>query len=219
MRMTIKKEGWLILKIDSAKAMNVKGFLDEAEAHRLYNLALEASKFGSCLEIGSYCGKSAIYLGTACRENSAVLFSVDHHTGSEEQQPGQEYFDPDLLDKETGKIDTFRLFRKTIDDFDLGNTVVPVIGRSEIIGGAWQTPLSLLFIDGSHAYESVLNDYKIWAKHVMKGGYLIFHDIFPNPSDGGQAPYQVYSLAVDSELYDVLPLFKSLGVLKRKASA
>jgi len=205
------------LNIDLAKIHNIKGFLDEEEAGLLYRLALEVSKSAPCLEIGSYCGKSAIFLGTACRENKTVLFSIDHHTGSEEQQPGQEYFDPDLLDKETGKIDTLRLFRKTIDDFDLGNAVIPIIGQSEVIGRAWNTPLGLIFIDGSHAYESVLNDYQIWAKHVMPGGYLIFHDIFPDPSQGGQAPYLVYQKAVSSGMYDVQPLFKSVGVLKRKA--
>jgi len=204
------------LNIDLAKIHNIKGFLDVEEAGLLYRLALEASKSAPCLEIGSYCGKSAIFLGTACRENKTVLFSIDHHTGSEEQQPGQEYFDPDLLDKETGKIDTLRLFRKTIDDFDLGNTVIPIIGQSEVIGRAWNTPLGLIFIDGSHAYESVLNDYQIWAKHVIPDGYLIFHDIFPDPSQGGQAPYLVYQKAVSSGMYDVQPLFKSVGVLKRK---
>jgi predicted O-methyltransferase YrrM len=204
------------LEIDKVKASKIKGFLDEEEAQRLFNLALVASKIGPCLEIGSYCGKSAIYLGTACKENSSVLFSLDHHTGSEEQQPGQEYFDPDLLDKETGKIDTLRLFRKTIEDFDLENAVIPVIGRSEIVGRVWQTPLSLIFIDGSHAYESVLNDYKIWSKHLIIGGYLLFHDIFPDPAKGGQAPYLVYRKAVGSDHYDEIPLFKSLGILKRE---
>ena len=205
------------MNIDLAKIHNVKGFLDEEEAGLLYRLALEASKSSPCLEIGSYCGKSAVFLGTACRENKNVLFSIDHHTGSEEQQPGQEYFDPDLLDKETGKIDTLRLFRKTIDDFDLGNAVIPVIGRSDVIGHAWNTPLGLIFIDGSHAYESVLNDYQIWAKHIIPGGYLVFHDIFPDPAQGGQAPYLVYQQAISSGVYDVQPLFKSVGVLKRKA--
>jgi predicted O-methyltransferase YrrM len=204
------------LNIDLAKIHNIKGFLDVEEAGLLYRLALEASKSAPCLEIGSYCGKSAVFLGTACMENKTVLFSIDHHTGSEEQQPGQEYFDPDLLDKETGKIDTLRLFRKTIDEFDLGNAVIPIIGRSEVIGRALNTPLGLIFIDGSHAYESVLNDYQIWAKHLIPGGYLIFHDIFPDPSQGGQAPYLVYQKAVSSGVYDVQPLFKSVGVLKRK---
>jgi hypothetical protein len=204
------------LKINKDKAARIKGFLDDDEAERLFSLAHAASKIGPCLEIGSYCGKSAIYLGTACKENKSVLFSLDHHTGSEEQQPGQEYFDPDLLDKETGKIDTLHLFRKTIADFELENAVIPVIGRSEIVGRIWQTPLSLIFIDGSHAYESVLNDYKIWSKHLIIGGYLLFHDVFPDPSQGGQAPYLVYRRAAGSEHYEEMPLYKSLGILKRK---
>ena len=204
------------LKINKAKAAEIKGFLDENEADRLFSLALAASNIGPCLEIGSYCGKSAIYLGTACKENKSVLFSLDHHTGSEEQQPGQEYFDPDLLNPETGKIDTLRFFLKTIDQFDLENAVIPVIGRSEIVGRVWQTPLSLIFIDGSHSYESVLNDYKIWSKHLIVGGYLLFHDIFPDPAKGSQAPYLVYRKAVGSERYEEMPLYKSLGILKRK---
>ena len=204
------------MKIDNAEAAEIKGFLDEEEAQRLFSLALCASKIGPCLEIGSYCGKSAIYLGTACKENKSVLFSVDHHTGSEEQQPGQEYYDHDLIDKETGRIDTLRLFRRTIEDFDLEDTVIPVVGRSEIVGRVWQTPLSLIFIDGSHAYESVLNDYKIWSKHLIVGGYLLFHDIFSDPAKGGQAPYLVYRKAIGSDRYEEMPLFKSLGILKRK---
>jgi MMP 1-O-methyltransferase len=204
------------MKIDKEKINKVKGFLDEREAYRLYDLALNAGKKGPCLEIGSYCGKSSVYLGMACKENSTVLFSIDHHTGSEEQQPGEEYFDPGLLDKETGKIDTFKFFRKTITDFDLEDIVIPVIGRSATIGRVWETPLSLIFIDGSHAYESVLSDYEIWAKNLLPGGYLLFHDIFPDPSKGGQAPYRVYQKAVASGVYEERPLCESLGILIRK---
>jgi len=204
------------LPINKAKAAEIKGFLDEREADYLYDLALVASKKGPCLEIGSYCGKSAIYIGSACKMNGSALFSIDHHCGSEEQQPGEAYFDPDLLDRETGKIDTLRFFRQTIMDFNLKDTVIPVIGRSEIIGRTWQTDLSFVFIDGSHAYESVLIDYQTWSKHLVPGGYLVFHDIFPDPAQGGQAPYQVYQMAIDSLLYKELPMLKSLGILKRK---
>ncbi len=205
-----------MMKISKTKIDNVKGFLDEREAECLYNLALEAGKKGPCLEIGSYCGKSSVYLGTACQENSTVLFSVDHHTGSEEQQPGEEYFDPDLLDHEAGRIDTFKHFRKTIFDFNLDDTVIPVVGRSAPIGRIWKTPLSLLFIDGSHAYESVLSDYETWAKNLIPGGYLLFHDIFPDPSKGGQAPYRVYRKAVESGIYEERPMCESLGILIRR---
>lgn len=204
------------MKIDLKKIDLIKGFLDQREAHCLYNIALEAGKKGPCLEIGSYCGKSSVYLGTACKENSTVLFSIDHHTGSEEQQPGEEYFDPVLFDKETGKIDTLRFFRKTITDFNLEDVVIPIIGRSATIGSVWVTPLSLIFIDGSHAYESVLSDYEIWAKKLMIGGYLLFHDIFPDPAKGGQAPYLVYQKAVASGMYEEMPMCESLGILIRK---
>jgi predicted O-methyltransferase YrrM len=204
------------LKIDKTKIDEIKGFLDERESARLYEIALEASKKGPCLEIGSYCGKSAVYIGGACKENNAVLFSLDHHRGSEEQQPRQEYFDPDLLDAQTNLIDTLPFFRRTLAVFNLEDTVIPIVGRSEIVGRDWQTPLSFIFIDGSHAYESALKDYEVWSKHLMPGGYLVFHDIFPDPAKGGQAPYRVYQLAVASGRYEELPLFVSLGILKRK---
>jgi predicted O-methyltransferase YrrM len=204
------------MEINKENINKVKGFLDEREADCLYKLALKAGKNGPCLEIGSYCGKSSVYIGTACKKNATVLFSIDHHTGSEEQQPGEAYFDPDLFDKETGKVDTLKHFRKTIADFDLEDVVIPVIGRSALIGSVWKTPLSLIFIDGSHAYESVLNDYNIWANNLIPGGYLLFHDIFPDPAKGGQAPYLVYQKAVESGLYEEMPMFESLGILIRK---
>jgi predicted O-methyltransferase YrrM len=204
------------LQINIAKVAQIKGFLDEHEADSLYNLALLAGKKAPCLEIGSYCGKSAVYIGSACKENASVLFSIDHHCGSEEQQPGEEYFDPELIDQATGKIDTLRFFRHTIADFDLDNTVIPIIGCSATIGRVWKTPLGLIFIDGSHAYERVLSDYSIWAKHLIAGGYLVFHDIFSDPTKGGQAPYQVYQIAVTSGLFEEMPMCKSLGILKYK---
>lgn len=201
--------------INEINISGIKGFLSPGEALCLHNLALEASKKAPCLEIGSYCDKSAVCLGSACRDNCAVLFSLDHHQGSEEQQPGEAYFDPELLNKETGLVDTLRFFRKTIRDFGLEDAVIPIIGRSETVGRAWLAPLSLIFIDGSHAYESVKRDYEIWSKHLLGGGYLLFHDIFPDPAAGGQAPYQVYQTALSSGLYEEMPMCESLGILKR----
>jgi predicted O-methyltransferase YrrM len=193
----------------------VKGFLDEEEGMRLYDTALEASRLGPCLEIGSYCGKSAIYLGTACRENTGILFSIDHHRGSEEQQPGEEYFDPDLFDKETGLVDTFKDFRRAIEKAGLVDTVVPIVCRSEVVARLWSTPLSLVFIDGGHSYEAALTDYQCWTRHLLPGGYLLIHDIFDDPKKGGQAPYQVYRLAVESGIFIELPMTGTLGVLQR----
>jgi hypothetical protein len=194
----------------------LKGFLDEQEGRRLYELALEAGPRGPCLEVGSYCGKSTVYLASACRQSGSTLFAVDHHRGSEEQQPGEAYFDPELFDPRSGRIDSLPFLRATIESAGLQAVVVPLVCRSETAARSWRTPLSLLFIDGGHSLPSVLTDYNLWSPHLMDEGYLLFHDIYPAPAQGGQAPYRVYRMAVESGGYEQLPMTGSLGVLKRK---
>ncbi|CAD7841563.1 MAG: putative secreted protein [Olavius algarvensis Delta 4 endosymbiont] len=194
-----------------------KGFLDPAEGQRLYTVALEASRLGPCLEIGSYCGKSALYLGSACRQNGQVLYSIDHHRGSEEQQPGEAYFDPDLFDDRRGLIDTLPFLRRTLAQADLEETVVPLVCSSQVAAKSWATPLALVFIDGGHAFETAWQDYLCWSGHLQPGGYLLIHDIFGDPTKGGQAPYDVYKRAQASDLYETLDMTGTLGVLRRRA--
>lgn len=195
---------------------DTKGFLHGEEGRALYEFALEAADSGPCLEIGSYCGKSALYLGAACKAKGGILFSIDHHYGSQEQQPGEAYFDPALFDPRSFQMDTFALFRKTIRDAELEDTVVPIVTYSDIAARAWQIPLSLLFIDGGHSLDTVRRDYNHWAGHLMSGGYLLFHDIYTRPEDGGQAPRLIYERALASGLFSKLPTIRTLGVLKRK---
>ena len=195
----------------------VKGFLDKAEGEALYALSRKAGKRGPCLEIGSYCGKSTICIGTACRETHSTLFTIDQHTGSEEQQPGEEYFDPDLFNYQTFQVDTLTTLRETLRQADLLDTVVPLVCKSHVAARCWETRLALVFIDGGHAAETVRLDYQSWAHHVMPGGYLVFHDIFTNPEEGGQAPYDVYRLAVSSGQFMKEPMVGTLGILRRKS--
>ena len=204
------------MNIDAELISATKGFLDEDEGRCLYEIALEASRRGPCLEIGSYCGKSTVYIGAACKTRNGILFSVDHHRGSEEQQPGQQYFDPALFDPQSGRIDTFREFRKTLEKTGLEETVVPMVCRSDVAARRWATPLSMVFIDGGHSKEATLSDYECWARHIVPDGYLLIHDIFKDPAAGGQAPYQIYNLACSSGKFDPLRLIKTLGVLQRK---
>jgi len=206
------------MKLDETLLNNVKGFLDRQEGNALYEIAIEASRRGPCLEIGSYCGKSTIYLGAACRKNNSVLFSIDHHRGSEEQQPGEEYFDPELYDRKTRRVDTLKEFRNTIEKAGLEDTVVPMVCRSELAARLWSTSLSLVFIDGSHSYAAAYTDYNAWAGHIMPNGYLMIHDIFKDPEKGGQAPYHIYKLAVASGLFKEVSMIHTLGVLKRMPS-
>jgi len=192
----------------------VKGFLDEEEGLRLFELASEACSLGPCLEIGSFCGKSTVYLGVACKIKGKTLFSIDHHQGSEEQQPGQPYFDADLIDSKSGLIDSFPYFRAIIRKAGLDEVVVPMVTKSQVAARDWATPLGLVFIDGGHSYETVITDYKCWYPHLILGGFLVLHDIFLDPAEGGQAPYAVYKLALASGQFEELPMTKTLGALR-----
>ncbi|MBM3149147.1 MAG: class I SAM-dependent methyltransferase [Chloroflexi bacterium] len=199
-----------------AFASGIKGFLAADEGLRLFELALEACALGPCLEIGSFCGKSTVYLGTACKMQGRTLFTIDHHRGNEEQQPGQPYFDAELLDASTGTLDSFPYLRATIQRAELDDVVVPMVTTSEAAARDWATPLGMVFIDGGHSYETVLTDYQCWYPHLLPGGYLAFHDIYPDPSKGGQAPYEVYKQALASGLFEEMPMTDSLGVLQRR---
>ncbi|MEM8988066.1 MAG: class I SAM-dependent methyltransferase [Pseudomonadota bacterium] len=194
---------------------DIKGFLDSAEGAALHDLALERAPFGPCLEIGAYCGKSALYLGAAAQEAGGVLFSVDHHRGSEENQPGWEWHDADLWDAAAGAMDSLPAFRRTLRAAGLEETVIALVGRSKTVAAHWRTPLSFLFIDGGHTMEHALNDYRLWTPHVMAGGVIAIHDVFPNPEDGGRPPYEIYKLALASGLYEDLGMVKSLARLRR----
>ena len=203
------------MNIDPELLSEVKGFLDEEEGRCLYEITAKASRLGPCLEVGSYCGKSTIYIGAACKMNGGIVYSIDHHRGSEEQQPGQPYFDPELFEPKTGRIDTFQEFRNTIQKAGLEDTVVAMVCRSDVAARLWATPLAMVFIDGSHTAEAATTDYACWARHILPGGYLLIHDIFKDPSDGGQAPHDIYKLAISCGIFRKISIIKTLGVLQR----
>lgn len=204
------------MNIDPELISATKGFLDEEEGRCLYEIARIASRLGPCLEIGSYCGKSTIYIGAACKTNRGIVYSIDHHRGSEEQQPGQAYFDPALFEPKIGRVNTFHEFRKTLEKADLEDTVVAMVCPSDVAARHWATPLAMVFIDGGHSAEAATTDYECWARHIVAGGYLLIHDIFKNPAEGGQAPRQIYNLARASAKFNALTMVKTLGVLQRK---
>lgn len=194
----------------------IKGFLARDEAEALYRFALEAANLGPCLEIGSYCGKSSVYLGSACREKNSTLFAVDHHRGSEEHQPGEEYHDAELFDPTAQVMDTLPALRRTLDLFDLQDTVVPVVAPSQVVVKQWATPLGLVFIDGGHSHAQALADCLSWAEKIQPGGLLLIHDIFPSPKDGGQGPYLALQAVVARGDFHWETTVNSLGVLHRR---
>ncbi|MCC5953250.1 MAG: class I SAM-dependent methyltransferase [Acidimicrobiia bacterium] len=192
-----------------------RGFMPADEGLALHEAARTApTDLGPMLEVGSYCGKSAVYLGAAAREGGTVLFAVDHHRGSEENQAGWEYHDADLVDPATGRLDTLPTFRRTIEGAGLEGVVVAVVGDSPVVARLWTTPLSLLFIDGGHGEEPAHLDYDLWTPHVAVGGRLCIHDVFPDPADGGRPPYEIYLRALDDGFAE-MSATGSLRVLSR----
>jgi len=198
--------------------MSAKGFLAEAEGLLLYRLAVEISGLGPCLEIGSYCGKSALFLGEGCRARGQYpVFTVDHHEGSEEQQPGQQYFDPELYDAADGVMTTLPALFRNIRQAGLQDWVIPIVADSVRLGRYWPpASLSLLFLDGGHSEAAAMGDYDTWTPSLKSGGYLCIHDIHPNPEDGGQAPYHVMERARAAGGWDYLGTVETLGILRRR---
>ncbi len=197
------------------RARAARGFMPDDEGLALYEAAAALTIEGPLLEVGSYCGKSAIYLGAAAREHGRVLYALDHHRGSEENQPGWEHHEPDLVDERVGKMDTLPLFRRTIHDAGLEGTVVAIVGDSATVAGSWTTPLALVFIDGGHGDEPARLDYEGWVPKLVAGGTLAFHDVFPDPADGGRPPHEIYLRALRSGAFEEVGATGSLRVLRR----
>ncbi|MFC8515624.1 class I SAM-dependent methyltransferase [Streptomyces sp. NPDC057257] len=195
-----------------------KGFMPLHEGLALYDAAVEAGALGlPLLEVGTYCGRSAILLGAAARQTGVTALTLDHHRGSEEQQPGWEYHDPETVDPELGVMDTLPTFRRTLYRAGLEEHVVALVGRSPQVAAFWNAPLGLVFIDGGHTDEHANADYEGWAPHVAEGGLLLIHDVFPDPKDEftGQAPYRVYLRALESGAFTEISVTDSLRVLRR----
>jgi len=199
-----------------AAAEAARGFMPPDEGVALHEAALlVADSAAPMLEIGSYCGKSGIYLGSAAKERNTILFALDHHRGSEENQPGWEWHEPDLVDPEVGVIDTLPRFRRAIFDAGLEGTVVALVGDSPTVGSRWTIPLSFLFIDGGHGSEPAHRDFELWTPWIEAGGILAIHDVFPDPADGGRPPYEIYCRAIESGEFTDISATGSLRVLRR----
>ena len=195
---------------------SIKGFLSDQEGLALYQRVLQVCHLGPCLEIGSYCGKSTVFIGKACQQRNGLLVAIDHHRGSEEHQPGQEYHDIELLDYKRNGIDTFSYFRQTLELAELESTVIPIVASSHQAARFWSTPLSFVFVDGGHSPTAAMFDCQQWSQHILAGGILAIHDIFPDPAQGGQGPYQALQHIYESGSWKLCEQVGSLGILERK---
>lgn len=204
-----------------AAADAAPGFMPLDEATALYDVARDyltkPDSVGVGVEIGTYCGKSTVFLGSAALESGALIVTVDHHRGSEEHQPGWEYHDTSLVDPHAGTLDTSARFRRTIFDADLEGTVLGLLAHSTDAARVWGKPADFVFIDGGHSMAAAQADYDGWAKWVRPGGALLIHDVFPDPADGGRPPFEIYCQALNSGNFSEVGVHGSLRVLQRSA--
>jgi len=196
-------------------AESVIGFMPADEGQALFDAAMRFLRGGVAVEIGTYCGRSTVLLGAAAAQRGSVLYTVDHHHGSEEHQPGWEFHDTTMVDAVSGRFDTLPTFRRTLDAAGLDDTIVAVVGKSPVVARGWHTPLELLFIDGGHSEAAAQADFDGWVKWVSVGGALVIHDVFPDPQDGGRPPYHIYCRALDSGDFLEVSATGSLRVLER----
>jgi MMP 1-O-methyltransferase len=203
-------------------ARGTRGFMPDNEGEALLQAALRAGQHppagatpATFVEIGAWCGKSSLYLGAAAEVTGAVLFSIDHHRGSEENQLGWEHHDADLVDPGTGRIDTLPHWRRAISGADLEGSVVGMVGDSPTVAARWHHPLAFCFIDGGHGEEPAWADYRGWSPWVAVGGWLAIHDVFPDPADGGRPPFELFCAALDSGEFTEDGECGSLRVLRR----
>jgi predicted O-methyltransferase YrrM len=210
-----------------AAARATRGFMPDDEGAALMAAARRAGQAAgdttggsppAFVEIGAWCGKSTLYLGAAAEATGAVLFSVDHHRGSEENQAGWEHHEPDLIDARDGRIDTLPHWRRAVAEAQLEAAVVAVVGDSPTVAACWSTPLAFCFIDGGHGAEPARADYDGWAPHVAEGGWLAIHDVFPDPAEGGRPPYELWRRALGSGEWAEDGECGSLRVLRRVAA-
>ncbi len=195
--------------------IDVKGFLNDKEAKKLQELFLNVHHLGSVLEIGTYCGKSTLNFALIAKKIGGLIYTVDHHTGSEEHQLGEEYHDEDLYDKRLEKFNTLPEFLKNLKSSNLGNYIIPILSKSSEASKTFLETISLLFIDGGHSHEAALIDYNSWKDKICSGGLLVIHDVFPNPEDGGRPPFEIYSRAQKSKQFEDLGIYETLGILKK----
>ncbi|SMF22611.1 Methyltransferase domain-containing protein [Alteromonadaceae bacterium Bs31] len=201
--------------IDFFQEHNIKGFLEDEEGLALFDLALKTLAMGPCLEIGSYCGRSTVFIGKACKQLGNTLYAVDHHRGSEEHQQGEQYHDKALFNEQLKLVDSFPAFRRTLSLAQLESVVVPLVASSELAARHWKTPLGLVFIDGGHSPEMSREDCFMWAEKLALGAYMAIHDIYEKPEDGGQGPFLAMQALLQCGKFTFIEKVCSLGVIKK----
>jgi predicted O-methyltransferase YrrM len=145
--------------IDITRALATPGYMEPAE---LSWLATQASRSHLIAEIGSWQGRSTRAIAD---HTPGTVFAIDHFLGV-----------PELLYELTDRPPYWLYKNFTMHLIDRDN-VIPVRQSSRDAARLLATlSFDLIFIDGSHIYEDVKQDIRLWKPLVSPGGLLCGHD-------------------------------------------
>ena len=203
-------------------ARRTRGFMPDDEGEALYEAALPCRGGRGAPERSPPSWRSAPGAGSRrCtsvpppRPRERSLFSIDHHHGSEENQPGWDHHDPELVDPDTGRIDTLPFWRRTIAAPGSVPSVVGIVGDSPTIAARWRPRSTSASSTAATARSRPGPTTGAGRRTWRVGGWLAIHDVFPDPADGGRPPYELWRAALDSGEFVEDGECGSLRVLRR----
>ncbi len=208
-------EPWTPASSRSPRA--AKGFMPDDEGLALHAAGLDGAARRARSSRSAPTAASRRSTSAPRRERGGtVLFTVDHHRGSEENQAGWEHHDPSVVDPRTGRMDTLPFFRRTIEDAGLEDVVVAVIGDSPTVAAHWahaaRARCSSTAVTRSTSRSPTTRPGRRTSRRAACSS---FHDVFEDPADGGQAPFEVWTARGAPPAFTPVSTTGSLRVLRR----
>ena len=160
----------------------VRGFLVPGQERWLFNAALQQDDGAVIVEIGSFLGRSTTAMAFACQGTNRRIYAIDTFKGNDSD------FKNGLNAITWEGDDYLETFKANLRANDLLRYVTPIQGLSHAAGASWDKPIDFLFVDGSHEFDDVMQDFSDFFPWLKPGGLIAFHDVLPN-RDG---PYRAW---------------------------
>jgi predicted O-methyltransferase YrrM len=183
----------------SSVVSHVEGWLSDEQGRALYRAAAATTGRGAIVEIGSWKGRSTIWLASAARLTGRCVYAIDPHTRSNE--------DP--------LANTLAEFRANLERAGVSDAVRPLITTSAEAVAILEDPVELLFIDGDHSYDAVERDVELWLPRLIEGGVVLFHDVTTTAYSGPRRVFRRH-VCLDSH-FDSIRRVGSMTVARKTA--
>jgi predicted O-methyltransferase YrrM len=150
-----------------APVLSVEGQILDREICQLAVLAGDVPADQAIVEVGSFRGRSAGALALGSREgHGSRVYCIDPHVEFTGLRGGC-YGPPDQA-----------ALYSNLTRLGIGEVVSVISLPSAQAAKAWPAQsVGLLWIDGDHRYDAVLEDFTAWYPYVVPGGVIAMHDV------------------------------------------